>query len=125
MTEMTTFLASKLHLLIVAGAVGVTVMTPGLIRAKLVLLALVAIPLAYGFGEIASLMYYAPRPFVELGISPLVPHVADNGFPSSHALFAMTIALIVFTYNRLAGSILIAFALLVGVGRVLSYVHST
>lgn len=60
MTEIAIFLASKLHLLIVAGAVGVTVMTPGLTRAKLVLLNLVAVPLAYGLGEIASIMHYAP-----------------------------------------------------------------
>jgi len=47
---------------------------------------------------IAGAIYHEPRPFVALGLRPLVPHGNDNAFPSDHsavAAFAATFALFI------------------------------
>lgn len=66
----------------------------------------------------------SPRPFVADDVTSLFPHVADNGFPSEHALFSMIIAGIVFRYNRPVGIILGVFALMIGIARVIAKVHN-
>jgi undecaprenyl-diphosphatase len=47
--------------------------------------------LSYVFAQIGGLLYYNPRPFVVGHFQPLIPHAADNGFPSDHALLAAVI----------------------------------
>ena len=90
----------------------------------LALTAMTALPLSYLLGKIASFFYYTERPFSELGIASLVPHIADNGFPSEHTLYAMVIAAVVFSVRKNWGLLLIALAILVGVGRIFAYVHN-
>ncbi|OGI86683.1 hypothetical protein A3A91_03535 [Candidatus Nomurabacteria bacterium RIFCSPLOWO2_01_FULL_36_16] len=65
----------------------------------------------------------SPRPFVVEDITPLFPHVASNGFPSEHALFAMVIGSTIFLYNKKIGALLFALTLGIGVARVLANVH--
>ena len=55
----------------------------------------------------------------------LIEHTPDNGFPSDHALLAVTVGAIIYTQNQLVGSILIGLGVLVGISRVLSGVHHT
>jgi undecaprenyl-diphosphatase len=50
--------------------------------------AAVLLVLSYVFAQIGGLLYYDPRPFVVGHFQPLIPHAADNGFPSDHALLA-------------------------------------
>ena len=59
---------------------------------------LVAALASTGAVLIAGALYHEQRPFVALGLRPLVPHGTDNAFPSDHsavAAFASTFALFV------------------------------
>ena len=111
MEIITIFLAKYLHLFVIAGAVLVGVLSEPKTRKALFILAIIAIPVAYGVGELAGFLIQNPRPFVAEQIAPLIPH-------------AMTVAAVVFVHNRKAGYALFALALLVGLGRVLALVHN-
>lgn len=82
---------------------------------------------AYTFAKIMSLFYQTlERPFVTLGVEPKAAYLDNPGFPSDHALFVMTIALIVLgvTKYRKIAILLIILALMVGIGRVAALVHT-
>jgi undecaprenyl-diphosphatase len=51
--------------------------------------------LTFIVAKIASHLYYDPRPFIQYGFTPLIPHAADNGFPSDHTLLVSAIAAVV------------------------------
>ena len=87
------------------------------------LLALLSSGIALVLDKVLNVIIYSPRPFVVENISPLVPHVADNGFPSEHTLFVMLIAGIVFVFHKKMGILLGTLALIVGIGSVLAKVH--
>ncbi|HET8987287.1 MAG TPA: phosphatase PAP2 family protein [Humibacillus sp.] len=67
--------------------------------------------------------WFDPRPFAVDGHPPLVPHVADNGFPSDHTTMAAAIAGVVLAYRRRIGIALLLAAGLVGASRVTVHVH--
>ncbi|HVA36769.1 MAG TPA: phosphatase PAP2 family protein [Candidatus Dormibacteraeota bacterium] len=73
--------------------------------------------------QIAGHLYAHPRPFVVWGTTPLVPHGADNAFPSDH-LAACGLA---FGYlagrRRPAAALTLLFALLIGAARVYAQLH--
>jgi undecaprenyl-diphosphatase len=92
-------------------------------KIALVYLALVALPLAFLLGELCNRIIISPRPFLVDHVQALVPATADNGFPSDHTLLSMTVAFLVFAYNRKLGLLLIVLAAFVGAGRVLANVH--
>jgi undecaprenyl-diphosphatase len=71
----------------------------------------------------AGLLWDDPRPFVVDGTTPLIPHGTDNGFPSDHTTLAMAVAVVVLLRHRVAGSILVGIALLLGGSRVAAHVH--
>ncbi|KKR45012.1 MAG: Bacitracin transport permease protein BCRC [Parcubacteria group bacterium GW2011_GWA2_40_14] len=73
--------------------------------------------------KVLNQIIVSPRPFVVENITPLFPHVASNGFPSEHALFAMVIASTIFLHNKKLGSVLIVLTLGIGVARILANVH--
>ncbi len=66
------------------------------------------------------------RPFELLGVAPGAAYLDNPGFPSDHALFVAAIAYAVWfeTKNKLLTAILVVFAVLVCVGRVLALVHT-
>jgi undecaprenyl-diphosphatase len=74
--------------------------------------------------RIASTLYYDPRPFVSQHVKPLIDHAADNGFPSDHALFTMTLTAVTYFYSRKLAGLMLIGTILVGVARVLAHVHS-
>lgn len=86
-------------------------------------LSIISFPLAYVTAKIFSHFIYDPRPFVSEHVKPLISHVADNGFPSDHMLLTMTIATIVFVYNKKLGILLAIIAIGVGTARVFANVH--
>lgn len=86
--------------------------------------AMIAFPLAFVLARIASLLYYDPRPFVHFQFVPLIPHAADNGFPSDHALLSSALAAWVYLFNRKHSYVLWVLAILVGIARVVAGVHS-
>ncbi len=90
---------------------------------RFVVSAVASLGLAFVLGRAAEMLWYNPRPFVVGDFAPLIPHAANNGFPSDHMLMAATIASIVFVYNRRLGVVLGAAAVAVGAARVLAGVH--
>lgn len=64
-----------------------------------------------------------PRPFVDLGLTPLFPHDADSSFPSDHTLTSVAIAGPLVARRRRLGLGLVAWSLLIGAARVAAAVH--
>lgn len=90
---------------------------------RIVLFGAMALPLIYITALLAGHYYGNPRPFVVEQFTPLIPHTADNGFPSNHMLLASAIAAIIFFYARRVGIILWMLALYIGISRVYVGVH--
>ncbi|MBU6231223.1 MAG: undecaprenyl-diphosphatase [Patescibacteria group bacterium] len=92
---------------------------------RMIIFAVCSAVLAFILAKIGSLLIYDPRPFVVGNFVPLVPHAADNGFPSDHALLVSAIAMIGTVWNRKMGAALWVLAILVAVSRVYVGVHHT
>ena len=75
---------------------------------EILIITCICLPLILIISGIASHLYYNPRPFVLGHFKPLIPHKADNGFPSHHMLLASIGPAIIFLFDRqrliLAGS---------------------
>lgn len=91
---------------------------------QLAVQAFMAAVLAYVFTHIAGGLHQDIRPFVAQHFTPLVPHAADNGFPSEHTTYSMLIAFVVLPYAKKWGWILSGLAAIVGLGRIGAGVHS-
>lgn len=117
------FLATRLHIFIVLAAAVFAVFISKSLRTKFLLLSAFTLPLSFLLSRVVSRLYYNPRPFMVDDFTPLVQHIADNGFPSDHTLLTATIASIVFVYNKPLGVSLFGLSVMVGVGRVLAGVH--
>lgn len=85
--------------------------------------AAVTLPLAYIVAKIGGKLYNNPRPFVVGHFTPLIPHVADNGFPSDHVLLSATIAAILYPYSKTASVLVWFLTALVAISRVYVGVH--
>lgn len=95
-------------------------------RSSWMRLALFAVPaaiLTLVLGKIANHLYFDPRPFVVGHFTPLIPHAADNGFPSDHTLLVAAVAMIGTIWNRRLGAVLWILAILVGIARVYVGIH--
>jgi undecaprenyl-diphosphatase len=64
-----------------------------------------------------------PRPFVDLGLTPLFPHDADSSFPSDHTLASVAIAGPLVARRPRLGLGLVTWSLLIGAARVAAAVH--
>jgi undecaprenyl-diphosphatase len=73
--------------------------------------------------EIGAHLWADPRPFVVDGQTPLIPHSADNGFPSDHTTFAAAIAAALLPWRRRLAAGLLVLAAAVGAARVAAHVH--
>lgn len=117
------FGAQYSYLVIVIASLAYILCQPKELRWKIIVCAAIALPLAYIVAKILSQLYYDPRPFVVGNFQPLLPHAADNGFPSDHTLLSSAIAAVVFFFNRKLGMTLLAIAFLVGASRVYAGIH--
>lgn len=90
---------------------------------RMALFAITAAIVTLVLGKIANHVYFDPRPFVVGNFTPLVPHAADNGFPSDHTLLVAAAAMIGTIWNRRLGVVLWILAVLVGVARVYVGIH--
>jgi undecaprenyl-diphosphatase len=81
---------------------------------------IIGVILAKGGGA----LYNEPRPFVVQHVSPLIPHDADNGFPSDHTLLAFACAFLLFPFSRRAAIVAVLIAAAVGVARIACLLHS-
>jgi undecaprenyl-diphosphatase len=81
--------------------------------------------LALGVGQLLSRLVDRPRPFTAHPhlVRLFTPHAADPGFPSDHATGAFAIAFAVWFHDRRWGTVLIALAVVLSVGRVAIGVH--
>jgi undecaprenyl-diphosphatase len=84
---------------------------------------LLVLSLSYVLAKIASHFYYDARPFVAGHFTPLIAHIADNGFPSDHTLLTAAVAAIICYFDKKLGAILFVLAFLVGAARVYAGVH--
>jgi undecaprenyl-diphosphatase len=117
------FAAVYLYLVILLIGAAVFFLSSQFIRKQMLLLSLIVFPVSYLVGKVLNLVIQSPRPFVLEHITPIIQASRDNGFPSDHTLLSMTVASIVFAYNRNVGILLFVLAVCVGVARVLLRVH--
>lgn len=117
------FGAKYLYLFIIVMAVIWFSNQPNPKKKEILVLACACLPLIFIIFEIASRIYYNPRPFVAEHFKSLIYHKADNGFPSHHELLVSAIAMIIFIFSRRMGFLLWALALFVGFSRVYAGVH--
>ncbi len=90
---------------------------------RMLLFAITAGILALLTALVAGYLYTDPRPFVIGNFLPLIPHAADNGFPSDHTLMTALAAAVVYPFNRRVSVILWLITVLVGISRVYVGVH--
>ena len=69
-------------------------------------------------------VYHEERPFVLHHVLPLIPHPADNAFPSDHTLLSSACAFLVLPFRRWAFGANLALACVVGAARVACLLHS-
>lgn len=79
---------------------------------------------ALALAKLAGKLYYDPRPFVDGVCQAVVPHAADNGFPSDHTLLGAALAAIVWRYSRSWAVVVGLLAAAVGIARVVGCIHS-
>jgi undecaprenyl-diphosphatase len=72
---------------------------------------------------VGGLVYHDPRPFVSDGVTSLIKHKANNGFPSDHALAAAVTVAGVGLLSPIAAVPLAALAVAVDWGRVACRAH--
>ncbi|MEP6755483.1 MAG: phosphatase PAP2 family protein [Chthonomonadales bacterium] len=93
-------------------------------RKTLIFRGILVLVLAVAMAKIGGALYIEQRPFIALNISPLIPHNAENGFPSDHALITFSMAFLLFPFSRRAALAGVILAIAVSVGRVASYLHT-
>lgn len=118
------FLAKYLVFIIVLVAVFYWLSLSGKTKFQVALAVFLAAIAAVILVKIFGNLYYHPRPFISQSIVPLVPHGNDNGFPSEHTTYSMTITAVLYFYHRRLAAGLFILTLLVGLGRVLAHVHA-
>lgn len=96
---------------------------PRLKKKEILIILCICLPLVFIISKISGSLYYNARPFVVGYFKPLIPHLADNGFPSHHALLVCAISTVIFTFNKRIGLLLWVLALFVGLSRVYVGVH--
>lgn len=118
------FTARDLIFLLIVGTGVVLAVAPQKDRVRFAVLGTLGGAIAFVLSRLVKLMYFSSRPFTVDGIPPIIPHEADNGFPSDHALLAFTLAAIIYTQNRKVGIAFFIFAALIGIARVFLHIHS-
>jgi undecaprenyl-diphosphatase len=73
--------------------------------------------------EIIRYIIYRPRPFLVLGITPLINHNEAAAFPSGHAAVFFALSLATWYFNRRWGYRFLVASLLMGFARVFTGVH--
>src|SRR5712692_2571521 len=90
---------------------------------RMLIFAALVLPLVYIVSLLGGALCDDPRPFVVGHFVPLIPHKANNGFPSDHVLWSASTAAIIFLSNKYLSLILWLLTILVGAARVYVGVH--
>src|SRR5260370_17995631 len=92
-------------------------------QGRAVLAGCLAAVIAIAVGMLLERVLARPRPFVELGFTPLIAHVADSSFPSDHTLIGVSlVGPMLFSLPRLGVGMFI-WALLVGAAPIPAALH--
>ncbi len=118
------FIARDLIFLLVIASIVVLALAKKKERSILAKITVLGGGLALLLSRLASLVYSNTRPFVEEGITPIIAHAANNGFPSDHALLGFTLASVVYVYNKKMGACFFLVAAAIGASRVYLSIHS-
>lgn len=116
--------AKYLFAVIVVGAATPLLWLPRKERWAYLTTAVICGILAFGLTKLAGNLYFDPRPFTH-GVRSLIPHEADNGFPSDHTVLSFTAALLCLRVSKPYGAALLILAGMVAASRVLAGVHET
>jgi len=117
------FAANYLWYVIIGIAVVYFLIQPRPEQKRMLIFAALVLPLVYIVSILGGALYNDPRPFVVNQFVPLIPHRANNGFPSDHVLWSASTAAIVFPSNKYLSLILWLLTILVGASRVHVGVH--
>jgi undecaprenyl-diphosphatase len=91
---------------------------------RVVLAAILSALGSLAVGALVGRLHPEARPFVaDPAARQLIPHAADNGLPSDHALVTFGLAGVVLWWRRTPGLVLLAVAVLIGIARVYVGVH--
>ena len=115
--------AKYLFAVVVLGAAVVGLVLPKERRLLFVAQAVLTTVIALALTKLAGALYFDPRPFTH-GVTALIAHEADNGFPSDHTVLSVAAATIALQANRKLGMYLLALALVVGFCRFAAGLHS-
>lgn len=118
------FFAKYLFVIIALVAAITGLLLPRQRRLRFFISAAVAVIVATIFTKLAGAVYFDPRPFITHHFTPLIPHGADNGFPSDHTVLSFTAALLIWPFRKKVSLALIILATIVGLARVLAGVHT-
>lgn len=72
--------------------------------------------------ETLKFLFHIPRPFIDLGITPLV-YQSGFAFPSQHMAVFSALAISIFLINKKFSVFLLFLAILIGISRVIIGVH--
>lgn len=117
------FGANDVYLFIVLIAGAFILRQPVQQRKRTLLLGVISFPIAYGVLKLIGHFYYDARPFVVGHFLPLVPHEANNGFPSDHTFIAAAISALLWPFTRPGSLICWGLTVFVAVSRVYVGVH--
>lgn len=117
------FGAEYLYIASVFGLAYIFVKLPKEDRKEFLVFTLVVFALSFCLAVLGRQIYDNPRPFVVESFQPLIPHEADNGFPSDHTLLVAAIASVIMFFRKRAAVILWVIAITVAVSRVYVGVH--
>ena len=115
--------ANYLWFVIIGIAVAYFLIRPRPEQKRMLIFIALVLPLVYVASLLGGALYNDPRPFVVGDFAPLIPHKANNGFPSDHVLWSAAMAAIMFPGNRYLSLILWVLTILVGASRVYVGVH--
>ncbi len=117
------FVAQYLVFIIFAIGIAFFLHRPRQEKREILVFSLVTLPIIFIISRICAALYFNPRPFVNNQFIALIPHKANNGFPSDHTLLSSAVAMVVWHFNKKIGWFLMFLALLVGLARVYVGVH--
>ena len=78
---------------------------------------------ALGIGQLIGMAFPRPRPYLTHQVNLLISPTADTSFPSDHATLGFAVAVLVWRYNRPAGTALLLLALVLAFARIFVGAH--
>jgi undecaprenyl-diphosphatase len=79
--------------------------------------------IALGLGQLIGKALPRPRPYLSHAVNQLISPSLDTSFPSDHAILGFAVAVMVWRYNRRAGTALLILAALMAFARVFVGAH--